>query len=317
MKKVYYILIYTVLLLLTLWVLYFSGWQQLIIILVIINVIIYAARKPLNGLAAIFFKERKRYKVIISLTINLIWIIFLFWLLLIISPELFIAIISFLIVAISLNFRNVINNIVSGILLLATEQFEIGDLIETNKIQGVVTEINLNYLKIREFDGINVILPNSSAYGSTKIQFTHSKFKIFKPKDKTEFANKKYYRKYLKTINKILAAKIKTTKYVKQIEIPGRVSPDNLVLKTSKVFDRYEPIFGKRPDYSIDTTRSGGVRINLYIMSDKPTIVTNYIDSLLRDLVYELFSDEIYKDWKKPKSKTPVELKSKKKEVKK
>lgn len=310
MKKRYYVLIYTILLLIALWVIYFSGWEQMVIILITINIIVYALRKPLNGLATFMFKRRRSYRVLMSIAINLTWGIFIFWLLITISAELFIAVISFLIVAISLNFRNVINNIVSGILLLTTEQFEVGDLIETNRIQGIVKEINLNHVKIREFDGIDVILPNSNAYGATIIKFTHSRFKIFEPKTREEFEKKKYYRRYQKAINKIISAKIKTTKYVKQVEILGSINPENLDTEFSKIFDRYEPIFGLRPGYSIDKTRSGRVRLNLYIMSEKPIILINYIDAFLRDIVYELYSDEIYQDWKK--NKPTLELKSKK-----
>jgi len=310
MKKRYYLLIYVILLFFALWIFYFSGWEEIVIILITINIIAYASRKPLNALAAFVFKSRRRYRVLISLTINIIWIFFLFWLLLTLSAELFIAIISFLIVAISLNFRNVVNNIASGILLLTTEQFEVGDLIETNSIQGIVKEINLNYVKIREFDGVDVILPNSNAYGSPIIKFSHSKFKIFKPKERNEFERKKYYRQYLKTIKRIISAKIKTTKYVKQVEILGTTNPEDLALLISNVFDQYEPIFGLRPDYSIDTTRYGRVRISLYIMSEKPMIVINFIDAFLRDLVYELYSGDIYLDWKK-NPRTPPERKTK------
>ncbi len=310
MKKRYYVLIYTILLLIALWVLYFSGWEQMVIILITINIIVYALRKPLNGLAAFIFKRRRSYRVLVSIAINLTWAIFIFWLMITISAELFIAVISFLIVAISLNFRNVINNIVSGILLLTTEQFEVGDLIETNGIQGIVREINLNHVKIREFDGIDVILPNSNAYGATIIKFTHSKFKIFEQKNRDEFEKKKYYRRYLKAINKIISTKIKTTKYVKQVEILGSINPEKLDTEFSKIFDRYEQIFGLRPDYSIDKTRYGRVRLNLYIMSEKPIILINYIDAFLRDIVYELYSDEIYQDWNK--NKPTLELKSKK-----
>lgn len=317
MKKGYHVLIYSILLILILWVFYFSGWEQIVILLTIINAILYGVRKPLNGLTAFLFKKSRGYRIIISMTLNLIWSFFLLWLLFTISAELFIAIISFLIVAIALNFRNVVNNIVSGILLLTTKQFEISDLIETNRIQGIVREINLNYVKISEFDGVNVILPNSNVYGSTITKFTHSKFKIFKPMERDEFEKKRYYRRYLKTINKIISAKIKTTKYVKQVEILGKINPENLTKDLSEIFDQYEPIFGIRPDYSIDTTRYGRVRINLYVMSEKPIIVINFIDAFLRDLVYKLYSNDIYLDWKKKETKSPPEEKSKKGVVKK
>ena len=313
MKKGYYVLIYIVLVLIALWVFYFSGWEQGAINLILINVIIYLVRKPLINLAAYIFKARL-YRTIIAIGINIVWSVFLLWLLFVISGEFFIAIISFMIVALALNFRNIINNIASGGLLLMSEQFDIGDLIETNEIQGIVKEINLNYVKIREFDGVNLVLPNSNVYGSTIIKFTHSKFKVFKPLEREEFKKERYYRRYLKTLNKILAAKIKTTKYVKQVEILGSVNPESLSEQLSKIFDKYEPIFGKRPDYSVDKTRFGRVRINLYIMSEKPILVLNYIDAFLRDLVFELYSEKVFLGWEEYKKAFLDSSKSEKKE---
>jgi small-conductance mechanosensitive channel len=285
-----------------LWLIIFSGWEQIRIYLILINVIILVLRKPLVVLAAYLFK-RRFYKTMVSIIINGVLGVFLLWLLLDFSAELFIALLSFMIVAISLNFSKIINNIASGGLLLMSEQFDVGDLIETNDVQGIVKEVNLNYLKLREFDGVDLILPNSNVYGSTIVKFTHSKFKVFEPLDKEEFEKEKDYRRYIKTINKLLEAKIKLTKYVKHPEIRKGVDPENLEEYLFNVFDRYEPIFGKRPAYSVDKTRYGRVRLNLYIISEKPQLVIQYIDAFLRDLVYELYPDEIFLEWEEYKKK--------------
>jgi hypothetical protein len=296
MKKIYYVIKYLILIIIALLVFFFSDWEQIIINLVLINITIYFIRKPLIALAAYIFKKRF-YRAIISITINLTWVVFLFWLLFFLSQPLFFALVPFIIVAISLNFKNIINNIASGVLLLASEQFEVGDLIEINDIQGIVKEINLNYTKIKEFDGVEIIMQNNNIYGSTVIKFTHSKFKTLKKMKKKDFEKKKYYRRYMKAINRIIKSKIKTTKYVKQVEIIGSVDPEGLEEHLSKVFDKYEPIFGIRPSFSIDHTTYGRVRTNLYIMSEKPILVVNYIDAFLRDLVFELNSDEVFLDW--------------------
>ena len=67
----------------------------------------------------------------------------------------------------------------------------------------------------------------------------------------------------------------------------------------TSVFKAYEPIFGIIPDYAIDTTRFGRVRIMLYVKSSNPTIILNYIDSFLRDILFTLYPDRIYRDWEK------------------
>ena len=296
MKKKYYFLIYLILIIVAILVIYLSTWTQIVKNLIVINIIIYIIRKPLGSITAAISKKRS-YRMIESLSVNIIWIIFLFWFLIEFDPTLFFAIVPFLVVAVSLNFKNIINNMVSGALLLSSDQFEIGDLIETNEIQGIVKEINLNYTKIREFDGVDIIIPNSNVYGFTTIKFTHDKFKIYEPLTREEFRKKRHYKEYIKLINRILSAKIKTTTYVKKLELLGSVDPNLLDEMLMNVFKEYEPIFGILPDYAIDTTRFGRVRIRLYVKSSNPTIILNYIDSFLRDILFTLYPDRIYKDW--------------------
>ena len=306
MKKRYYALIYIIIIAILFWVFYLSPWEQIIIDLIIIIGIFYILRKPISSLFNYLVKKRL-YRAIILTIYNIIWGFFIFWLLLEFSDELFIAIISFLITAVSLNFRLILNNITSGTILLTSGQFEVGDLIETNEIQGIIQEINLNYTKIREFDGVTVQIPNSEIYGSTVVKFTHEKFKIFEPLKKEEFKKKKYYKDYLKLINKILSSNIKTTIYVKRVEILGALPPENLDSILSEIFDSYKPIFGLQPDFAIDTTTFGRARINLYIKSDKPLIILNYLDAFLRDLLFKLYPDKLFEGWEKYRKTNQIE----------
>ena len=298
MKKKNYFLIYFILIITALWVIYLSLWEQSVKNLIVVNILIYLIRKPSNKFFAYLF-EKRSYRTAASIAINIVWSIFLLWLLYVIEDTLFFAIVPFLIVAVSLNFKNFINNIASGALLLSSGQFEIGDLIETNDIQGIVREINLNYTKIQEFDGVEIKIPNSNIYGSTIVKFTHDKFKIFELLKKEEFRKSKHYKDYIKMINKILSAKIKTTTYIKKLEILGSLDPVKLDELLLGVFDAYEQIFGIKPDYTVDTTRFGRVRVILYVKSENPAIILNYLDSFLRDILFALYPDRIYKGWDK------------------
>jgi len=296
MKKKYYFVIYVILSIVAILVIYLSTWTQLEKNLIVLNIIIYLIRKPLGSITT-FISKKRSYRMIVSISVNIIWSIFLFWFLIEFDPTLFFAIVPFLVVAVSLNFKNIINNMVSGALLLSSDQFEIGDLIETNEIQGIVKEINLNYTKIQEFDGVEIIIPNSNVYGSTTVKFTHDKFKIYEPLKREEFRKKRHYKEYIKLINKILSAKIKTTTYVKKLELLGSLDPNFLDEMLMNVFKVYEPIFGIMPDYVIDTTRFGRVRIRLHVKSSNPTIILNYLDSFLRDILFTLYPNRIYRDW--------------------
>lgn len=304
MKKKYYLLIYLILIVVAILVIYLSTWTQVVKNLIVVNIILYIIRKPIISVTA-FITKKRSYRTFVSISVTLIWGIFLFWFLIEFNPTLFFAIVPFLVVAVSLNFKNIISNMVSGALLLSSDQFEIGDLIETNEIQGIVKEINLNYTKIREFDGVEIIIPNNNVYGFTTVKFTHDKFKIFEPLTREEFRKKRHYKEYLKLINKILTAKIKTTTYVKKLELLGSVDPNILDEMLTSVFKVYEPIFGIMPEYAIDTTRFSRVRILLYVKSSNPTIILNYLDSFLRDILFILYPDRIYRDWEKYQQYAP------------
>ncbi|MBY9010709.1 MAG: mechanosensitive ion channel [Candidatus Lokiarchaeota archaeon] len=254
MKKKYYLLIYLILIIVAILVIYLSTWTQVVKNLILLNIIAYIIRKPLMSITS-FITKKRSYRTIVSISVNILWSIFLFWFLIEFDPTLFFAIVPFLVVAVSLNFKNIINNMVSGALLLSSDQFEIGDLIETNEIQGIVKEINLNYTKIQELDGVEIIVPNSNVYGFTTVKFTHNKFKIFEPLTREEFRKKRHYREYIKLINRIFTAKIKTTTYVKKLELLGSIDPNLLDEKLMNVFKVYEQLFGIMPDYALRTTK--------------------------------------------------------------
>jgi len=307
MKKRYLLLIYIVLITLaTLIFLYpsffFPGVDPLAVDFIIINIIIYLVRTPIIRIIS-YFLEKRLIRIVITSLINIFWGVFLLILLFFLSAETFIAVISFLIIAVSLTFKKLINNITSGVLMLTTEQFELGDLIETNGIQGVVQEISLNQTKMREFDGVNAVIPNSNIYGSMITKFTYKVQNLIDLSLKEEEDEKTDYRKYLEKVEKLFEKDKKITRYAKSIEISSDVDPDDLDRLLNEVFDEYEPRFGVRPDYVVDMVTVSRCRIDLLITAETPTLVLQYLDAFLRDLLFKLYSESIYNKWDKYKKK--------------
>jgi hypothetical protein len=241
----------------------------------------------------------KLIRIFISSLLNIILLVFLFWFVFVLSPDLFIAIFSFLVVAISLTFKTVITNTASGAMILTSEKFEIGDLIETNGIQGIVEEISLNYTELKEFDGVSVVIPNSKVYGAMLIKFTHSRSTVIELPKRTEKAEgKRSYQQYLEFFNDLIAEEKKITRYAKTVTILSSVDPTTIDEQLEEVFKEYSSVFGTEPSFVIDTTtRPNRVRIILHITAKQPQLVVNNIDSLLRDIVFKLYRDKIYKGW--------------------
>ena len=69
-------------------------------------------------------------------------------------------------VAIGFAFKDIFQNLLSGILLLLSEPFRIGDQIVSGDYEGTVEDIKIRATMIRTYDGRQVVIPNSDLYTS-------------------------------------------------------------------------------------------------------------------------------------------------------
>ena len=68
--------------------------------------------------------------------------------------------------------QSTVSNIISGIFLLADDNFEIGDIVEIDKIIGVIVDIGFMFTKIRTWDNLYVTLPNKVVADSKVINIS-------------------------------------------------------------------------------------------------------------------------------------------------
>ena len=57
--------------------------------------------------------------------------------------------------------QNLLNNLISGMILIAERPIRIGDIVELEKERGRVEEIGNRCVRIRRYDGVHVLVPNS------------------------------------------------------------------------------------------------------------------------------------------------------------
>lgn len=258
--------------------------------IILLNLVAYVVRSILIDIFQSLIKNLL-VRYIVMIILNIIWLIFPFWLIFIISPTYFVAIISFLVVAISLTFQNIINNIASGIMLLSSEGFEAGDLIETNNIEGIVKEITLNSLKLEDFDGSITYIPNKNAFNSSVVRFTHKPIKKEKKIGISEVVKK---------FGKLITGEEKVTRYIKVVELLSTVDPENLEELLVPIFDKYEPIFGTRPFFYANYTVSGitnRLSITIQIITEDPKLILTYMDPLLKDILFKIYERDINYGW--------------------
>lgn len=74
--------------------------------------------------------------------------------------------------------QNLMNNFISGLIILAERPIRIGDLIQMGDINGTVTEIGGRSTKIRNQSNVEIIIPNSTFLESNVINWTFSDDRI-------------------------------------------------------------------------------------------------------------------------------------------
>lgn len=77
-------------------------------------------------------------------------------------------------VAIGVGFgaQNIINNFISGWILMWERPIRIGDFLEIGDLRGVVESINTRSTRIRRVDGVHILLPNSHLLENMLVNWT-------------------------------------------------------------------------------------------------------------------------------------------------
>ena len=76
-------------------------------------------------------------------------------------------------IVIGLSLQNAVGSVVSGLLLLFEQPFQLGDWLEVNGLRGRIVQVNWRAVHIKNPDGIHVI-PNASLAGSTFLNISRS-----------------------------------------------------------------------------------------------------------------------------------------------
>ena len=83
-----------------------------------------------------------------------------------------IALVSVFGLAVSLAVQDVLSNVASSIVMIFAKPFSIGDYISTDDGEGTVEEVSLVHTKLRTYDGLLVMLPNSKLAAGKIINYT-------------------------------------------------------------------------------------------------------------------------------------------------
>lgn len=76
--------------------------------------------------------------------------------------------------AIGLALQGALSNVAAGVMLLILRPYRVGDTVELNGREGIVTKLDLFQTELRAFDGLVLVMPNAKVLGEMIINYTAS-----------------------------------------------------------------------------------------------------------------------------------------------
>jgi small conductance mechanosensitive channel len=73
--------------------------------------------------------------------------------------------------------KDVVANLISGVLVSFDKPFKVGDDVEIGKLSGTVREITLRSTRIRSFDGKSIMIPNSKLATEPIVNYSRSRLR--------------------------------------------------------------------------------------------------------------------------------------------
>ena len=76
-------------------------------------------------------------------------------------------------IGVGLGLQNIVNNFLCGLAILFERNIKIGDYVELEGgYMGKITEVNVQYTTLHTFDGLDILVPNSTIIGKNVINWT-------------------------------------------------------------------------------------------------------------------------------------------------
>ena len=206
-------------------------------------------------------------------------------------PEILISFSSVSGIIIGFASTEIIGEIVSGMYLLSSEPFRIHDLVNIRGIEGVVTEIGINYTTLEQFDGTIARIPNKNVIDSQITNYTRHEPKIPDILSLPAAINKQDesitgFHGMFEFIRDQLDSE-DYTQYTFKINVEYNLAPSTVFERLDRVCEDYKRVFKHRPKYAV-TDLGFRATILFQIISESPYLIIHNLSEFITDLANEI-----------------------------
>jgi small-conductance mechanosensitive channel len=108
-----------------------------------------------------------------------------------------------LVIGIGLGAQNLINNLISGLIIMVEKPIKIGDIIEVDGTTGMVTSINARCIIVNNFANIDILIPNSKLLENNVINWTYTD-SVIRSQLEIKVVHQADHERVLKALNLVL-----------------------------------------------------------------------------------------------------------------
>ncbi len=179
------------------------------------------------------------------------------------------------------------SNFVSGIYIISTHPFGVGDYVRIGDKEGVVREISLNYTRLLQQDGTNALIPNARALTSDLVNFAYDKSKLQVEEEEVDHKDTDRWA-VLRRIKKV----IETEKVVRYVFTMGFHTNQDLT-KLNRIFqevtDLWTKNFGFHPLYEITEVSNLSFTYLFTIFSDDARKILKHKSQFMDDIIRRVY----------------------------
>lgn len=192
--------------------------------------------------------------------------------------------------AIGIAIGQAVRNFVSGLYVIFSRPFHVEDYVKIGIVEGVVKEISMNYTKLLQPDGSDILVPNSKVLDSDVTNYMFEKQKLAGILENIEQVDKTQ-RNVLRQVSKAIEVE-KIVRYVFTMAFHTSQDLRKLRAAFNQVCKKWGKRFGFQPLYEITDVEQFAFTYTFVLFSDKARKILQFKPLFLDEILDAIFLSE-------------------------